>query len=402
MRTGAVETHTIDDSHEFIRYDRPVSGEIERQRAAARPAAEQAILAAVEKPMSRLRKAVEAALQAGQLSVPSDLSPAELAAALPGSLQDALDRMDVASRQFEPSAVTSAAEMASRGYQLPVGSAAYTAQAALAGGVVSARAHAAALVGRAGKRRHELARGLGRVNWAAGFCERKRRELQDAERDLAGVAQEVVGGQPMMEALDKELRELRGEIQPVMLELDKLRRELQAIDMPDHARGGPYVHPHGDDPPEAVAARRRAVVAAIEVLEVAVKAQEQKMVEAARRHADELEHDPRILDQAIDDLCRNAGMSRPPLATASMVLSEARYNNTVYPMAPGGAEEADLAHCCERDRDTALAGWAAGMEQRASASARSNTDTQGGVRATGAGMEYPCRVRSTGAGLIYG
>ena len=194
MYTGAVETHTIDDSHELIRYDRPESGEIERQRAAARPAAEQAILAAVEKPMSRLQRAVEAALQAGQLSVSSDLSPAELAAALPGILQDALDRMGVASRQFKPSAVTSAAEMASREYQLPEGLASYTAVAALAGGVDSARASASALVGRADKRRDELARGLRRVNWAAGFCERKRRELQDAERDLAGVAQEVVGG----------------------------------------------------------------------------------------------------------------------------------------------------------------------------------------------------------------
>ena len=194
MHTGAVETHTIDDSHDLICYDRPVSGEIERQRAAARPAAEQAILAAVEKPMSRLQRAVEAALQAGQLSVPSDLSPAELAAALPGILQDALDRMDVASCESKLSAVTSAAETASLGYQLPVGSAAYTAQAALAGGVDSASVRANALVSRAGQRRHELVRGLERVNWAAGFCERKRRELQDAERDLAGVAQGVVGG----------------------------------------------------------------------------------------------------------------------------------------------------------------------------------------------------------------
>ena len=176
----------------------------------------------------------------------------------------------------------------------------------------------------------------------------------------------------MMEALDKELQELRDEIQPVVVELDKLRRELQAIDMPDHARGGPYVHPHGDDPPEAVAARRRAVVAAIEALEAAVKAQEQKMVEAARRHADELEHDPYMLDDMIGALYRNAGMRRPPLAQASMVLSAARYGNTAYPMAPGGAEEADLAQCCERDRATALADWVAGLERRASASASSN------------------------------
>ncbi len=106
--------------------------------------------------------------------------------------------------------------------------------------------------------------------------------------------------------------------------------------MPDHSRGGPYVHPHGDDPAE----RRRVVVAKIEALEAVVREQERRMTDAARRHADELKRDPRVLDQMIDDLFREAGMRRPPLAAASMVLSEARYNDTVYPMGSGSASSA--------------------------------------------------------------
>ena len=165
----------------------------------------------------------------------------------------------------------------------------------------------------------------------------------------------------MMEALDKELQELRDEIQPVVVELDKLRRELQAIDMPDHARGGPYVHPHGDDPPEAVAARRRVVVAAIEALEAAVKAQEQKMIEAARRHADELEHDPHMLDDMIGALYRNAGMRRPPLAQASMVLSEARYGNTRIRWRPAAQRRPTSPSAAS---GTALRPWPTGWRRR--------------------------------------
>ena len=208
----------------------------------------------------------------------------------------------------------------------------------------------------------------------------------------------------MMDGLDKELRELRDEIEPITRRLAELRKELTAINMPDHAHGGPYVHPYGDEPDEVTTQRRRVVeVAEIKALEASVAEQERRMLEVARRQADELERDPGMLDQMIDDLYRNAGMRRPPLAAASMVLSEARCNNTVYPMGPGCGSEADHARqCSNRDRDTALTSWAAGLERSAQASARSNVNSLGGMRATGAGMGYPGRVRSTGAGLIYG
>ena len=78
------------------------------------------------------------------------------------------------------------------------------------------------------------------------------------------------------------------------------------------------------------------------------------MLEVARRYADQIECDPGILDQIIDDLYRNAGMHRPPLAAASMVLSEACCNNTVYPMGPNRGSEADhFRQWSNRDRDSA-------------------------------------------------
>ena len=104
-----------------------------------------------------------------------------------------------------------------------------------------------------------------------------------------------------------------------------------------------------------------------------------------------------------DDLYWNAGMRRPPLAAARMVLSEARCNNTVYPMGSGrGSEAGHTRQRSNRDRDTALSSWAAGLERSAQASARSNVNSQKGMHATAAGMEYPGRVRSRGAGLLYG
>ncbi len=69
-----------------------------------------------------------------------------------------------------------------------------------------------------------------------------------------------------------------------------------------------------------------------------------------------------MLDQMIDDLYRNAGMRRPSLAAASLMLSEARYNDTVYPMGPGRGSEADHGRqYANQDRDTALGGFAADM-----------------------------------------
>ena len=135
--------------------------------------------------------------------------------------------------------------------------------------------------------------------------------------------------------------------------------------MPDHAHGGPYAHPHGDEPDEVTAQRRRAVESEIKALEASVAEQERRMLDVARRHADELERDPGQLDQKIDDLYREAGMRRPPQAAASMVLSEARYDGTVYPMGPerrpAPAMFADLAQQSPGEKVEA---FAAEMEAR--------------------------------------
>ena len=194
MHTGAVEEHRIDGSHSYIHHDRPSSGEIEEQRASERNAAEPAIAAAVEGPMSRLRAACDAALLEGRVSV-SGLQPDELAAALPGRIRDAQDRMDKAARAFQGlvAGVAAAAEQARREHPPVSAGAADTVRAMLAAGVTSATAGANMAVGRVTARVSDLRRESKRLSDAAARIAHKRAQLEADERELAELAQQAAG-----------------------------------------------------------------------------------------------------------------------------------------------------------------------------------------------------------------
>ncbi len=144
--------------------------------------------------MAKLWEAVETALEAGRVSIPPDLSPDELAGALPGILQEALDRMGRASLGFDhlERAVATAAEGVERSHPPVSGGNAAGVQSILADGIRRAKASAAALRGRVGDRRTRLQQwGIHRIERAAGMVEAKRRELQAAQDALIADARQV-------------------------------------------------------------------------------------------------------------------------------------------------------------------------------------------------------------------
>ena len=88
----------------------------------------------------------------------------------------------------------------------------------------------------------------------------------------------------------------------------------------------------------------------------------------------------------IDDLYREAGMRRPPMAAASMVLSEARYGESAA--ASAGNPRSELNAAMERDRSTNLEGWVASLEARAGGGRPAGASADGQT-ATCAGGELP-------------
>lgn len=215
MSSGAVTDSRIDATHGLVHYNRPASGEIERRHAGECTAAKLAVETATEKPMARLREAVEAALNAGRVSVDRQLSPdvsgsaegceaivgdGRLAAELPGILQEALDRMGRASSGLDRlvrDVVSAAAGVRDR-YAGPVSpSNGDGVRGVLHSAADDARASASMRRDRVVQRRVVLERWRRRLNDAAAAISRMRRELQEAQHALnaeaAAVAQDAAG-----------------------------------------------------------------------------------------------------------------------------------------------------------------------------------------------------------------